>query len=126
MDTHVWLWWLSEPENLPASIREALEDGNNDLLFSVVSSWEIAVKYALGKLPLPETPTKFVPSRLRRDGLQTLHIEHRHALAVAHLPMHHRDPFDRLLIAQSLSEKLPIATVDPKFKIYDIPLISKN
>jgi len=102
-----------------------MEDGKNDLFFSVVSSWEIAVKYALGKLPLPETPSEFVPSRLRRDGFHTLHIEHRHALAVASLPMHHRDPFDRLLIAQGQSEKMPIATVDPKFEAYDSNLIIK-
>lgn len=95
-----------------------MEIGENDLFFSVVSSWEIAVKYALGKLPLPEAPAEFVPHRLRRDGIKTLHIEHRHALAVADLPMHHHDPFDRLLIAQGRAEGMTIASIDPKFKAY--------
>lgn len=106
-------------------MRGALEDGNNTLLLSVVSSWEIAVKHSLGKLPLPEPPAEFVLSRLRRDGVETLHIQHRHVLAVADLPMHHRDPFDRLLIAQGRSENLPIATVDPKFRAYNASLLGQ-
>ena len=120
LDTHVWLWWLTEPERLPSTIREAMEDGNNILFLSVASSWEIAIKYGLGKLPLPETPDAYVPKRMRRDGVRSLPIEHRHALSVASLPPHHRDPFDRLLIAQSLAEDLPIATVDPKFEAYGV------
>jgi PIN domain nuclease of toxin-antitoxin system len=123
LDTHVWLWWLSEPEQLPPRIRQAIEEGSNEILISVASSWEIAIKYALGKLPLPETPGNFVPSRLLREGFSTLHIEHRHALAVASLPPHHRDPFDRLLIAQAQAESIPIATVDSIFEYYDVELI---
>ncbi len=107
-------------------MRRALEDGNNTLLLSVVSSWEIAVKHSLGKLPLPEPPAAFVPARLRRDGIETLHIQHRHALAVADLPMHHRDPFDRLLIAQGMAESFPIATVDPKFRAYEVALLGQD
>ena len=123
LDTHVWLWWLTQPERLPQRIREAMEDGRNELYFSVASSWEIAIKYALGKLPLPEPPEGFVPSRLQREGMRTLHIEHRHALAVAGLPKHHSDPFDRLLIAQALAEDMPIATLDAAFKKYSAPLL---
>lgn len=123
LDTHVWLWWLSEPERLPVAIREALEDGENPLYLSVLTSWEIAIKYAVGKLPLPEPPLVFVEKRLQRDGLQTLHIEHRHALAVAQLPMHHHDPFDRLLIAQARDESMVLATVDSKIKAYDVEII---
>jgi PIN domain nuclease of toxin-antitoxin system len=123
LDTHVWLWWLSEPENLPPRIRGAIEEGSNEILISVASSWEIAIKYALGKLPLPESPETFVPSRLQREEFRTLHIEHRHALAVASLPPHHRDPFDRLLIAQGQAESIPIATVDSIFQQYDVALI---
>lgn len=123
LDTHVWLWWLSEPERLPGAIREALEDGENPLYLSVLTSWEIAIKYATGKLPLPEPPLVFVEKRLQRDGLQTLHIEHRHALAVAQLPMHHHDPFDRLLIAQARDESMVLATVDAKIKAYEVATI---
>ncbi|MCC5840755.1 MAG: type II toxin-antitoxin system VapC family toxin [Opitutales bacterium] len=123
LDTHVWLWWLTEPERLPAGIQAALEDGENALYLSVVTSWEIAIKYAVGKLPLPEPPAAFVGARLLRDGLHTLHIEHRHALAVAELPLHHHDPFDRLLIAQARGESMVLATVDPKIKAYDLDLL---
>lgn len=123
LDTHVWLWWLSEPEQLPSHIREAIEDGRNEPLVSVASSWEIAIKHALGKLPLPESPEKFIPSRLQREGFGSLHIEHRHALAVVGLPFHHRDPFDRLLIAQAKTEGLAIATVDAVFANYDVPQV---
>ena len=123
LDTHVWLWWLTEPERLPVVIQEALEAVENPLYLSVATSWEIAIKYAVGKLPLPEPPSEFVQKRLLRDGLQTLHIEHRHALAVAELPMHHHDPFDRLLVAQARGESMVLATVDSKIKAYDVAVI---
>lgn len=123
LDTHVWLWWLTEPERLPEPIHAALEDGGNELYLSVVTSWEIAIKYTLGKFPLPDTPTNFVEARLQRDGLRTLTIEHRHALAVAELPFHHHDPFDRLLVAQAQGESMSMATVDPKIKAYDVALL---
>jgi len=123
LDTHVWLWWLTEPERLPVDIQSALEDGGNELFLSVVTSWEIAIKYALGKLPLPEPPAAFVEARLVRDGLRTLHIEHRHALAVAELSFHHHDPFDRLLIAQAQGESMILATVDPKIRTYDVEIL---
>lgn len=123
LDTHVWLWWITEPERLPQTLAVAIEDPANEPLLSVASSWEIAIKFSLGKLPLPEPPQKLVPSRLMRDGIGTLHIEHRHALHVATLPFHHHDPFDRLLIAQAQIEGIPIATVDAKFKPYDVALV---
>jgi PIN domain nuclease of toxin-antitoxin system len=100
-----------------------MEDGGNELLFSVASSWEIAIKYAVGKLALPEPPPDFVPPRLRRDRISTLHIEHRHALHLASLPMHHRDPFDRILIAQAQLEGVPIITADHRFHRYDVEIL---
>ncbi len=123
LDTHVWLWWITEPERLPDAMAEAIESPTGRPLFSVASSWEIAVKYAIGKLPLPESPETFVPARLKRDEIETLPIEHRHALHVAALPAHHGDPFDRLLIAQAMLENLPIATVDPRFRAYEVRLL---
>jgi len=123
LDTHVWLWWLTEPERLPGTVHDALEDGANPLYLSVVSSWEIAIKYTVGKLPLPEPPGEFVEKRLLRDGLQTLHIEHRHALSVAELPLYHHDPFDRLLVAQAKNESMALATVDSKIKAYDVEVL---
>lgn len=123
LDTQVWLWWLSEPERLPERIASELKRSRNELFLSVASSWEIAIKHALGKLPLPEPPAEFVPKRLLRDGVKTLHIEHRHALHVAGLPPAHQDPFDRLLIAQAQLERMPVATVDGKFARYEVALL---
>ena len=122
LDTHAWLWWISEPERLGGEARAIVADPANDILFSVASSWEIAIKYALGKLPLPEPPAEFVPKRLMRDHLATLHVEHRHALHVAELPKHHRDPFDRLLIAQARLEGIPLLTSDPQLARYDVEI----
>ncbi len=123
LDTHVWLWWINEPERLPPSFVTAIESSVSIPLFSVASSWEIAIKHALGKLPLSEPPAVFVPKRLKRDAIASLGIEHRHALHVATLPDHHRDPFDRLLIAQAQLEKIPVATLDPKFGKYEVGLL---
>lgn len=123
LDTHAWLWWITRPERVTAHARAVLEDGGNELMLSVASSWEIAIKYAVGKLALPEPPADFVPPRLRRDRISTLHIEHRHALHIASLPMHHRDPFDRILIAQAQLENLPIITADDRFEQYDVQVL---
>ena len=123
LDTHVWLWWLTEPEKLTAEATAMMQDGSNELLLSVASSWEIAIKYGRGKLNLPESPEDFVPKRLQRDGIATLHIEHRHALHVATLPQHHRDPFDRMLVAQAKLESLSLVTADTKFTPYEIDIV---
>jgi PIN domain nuclease of toxin-antitoxin system len=85
---------------------------------SAASSWEIAIKYSIGKLPLPEPPLQFIPKRLARDAITALPIEMVHTLHVANLPRHHKDPLDRLLISQSLLEDIPIMTVDSQFELY--------
>jgi len=122
-DTHCWLWWLTTPDRLGRDVRSRVENAANGIYLSAASSWEIAIKHALGKLPLPEPPARFVPVRLARDGVLALPIEHAHALHVASLPHHHRDPFDRLLIAQAQLEKMPIVTADPQFQAYDVELV---
>ncbi len=123
LDTHCWIWWLAEPERLSASALDLIRDAGNTILLSAASSWEIAVKYAIGKLPLPEAPEEFVPKRLARDSITGLAVEHVHALRVATLPLHHRDPFDRLLVAQSQVEEAPLLTADPAFAAYDVEVI---
>ncbi len=123
VDTHVWLWMLTEPVRLGPETSSIISDARNGLLLSAASSWEIAIKYQLGKLALPETPERYVPDRMRLSGVVGLPIEHAHALAVAALPQHHRDPFDRLLIAQASEEGLPILTVDDQLAMYDVELI---
>ena len=123
IDTHCWLWWIASPERLSVRAFDIIESGENTILFSAASSWEIAFKYAIGKMDLPEPPGEFVPKRLVRDGITSLPVEHSHALHTATLPRHHNDPFDRMLIAQALLEKVPIMTVDPQIERYDVQII---
>jgi PIN domain nuclease of toxin-antitoxin system len=115
---------LASPARFSPSTREALENPDNELFLSAASSWEIAIKYSLGRLELPEPPLEFVPSRMVRSGVIGLAVEHRHALAVADLPPHHRDPFDRLLVAQALVESLPILTADPQLSRYGVEILA--
>jgi len=123
LDTHCWLWLHTEPERFASPARAIVEDRENDLLLSAASAWEIAIKYALGKLQLPEPPATYVPSRMERAATDALPVVHDHALRVAALPPHHRDPFDRLLIAQCHAEHLPLLTADRQFEPYDINVI---
>ena len=123
LDTHVWLWTLVSPERIRGAASDAVTDPGNDLLFSAASAWEIAIKYRLGKLPLPEPPDVFVPPRLVRDGVGSIPVEPHHALHVANLPVHHDDPFDRLLVAQAMLEKLTIVTADRKIEAYDVECV---
>lgn len=123
LDTQVWLWSLAEPERVKDEARALLGDWRNTIYLSAASAWEIAIKSALGKLPLPEAPGIYVPSRMASLGVLPLSITHSHALHVFSLPAYHRDPFDRIIIAQSQVENLPILTADPLFKQYDVTII---
>jgi PIN domain nuclease of toxin-antitoxin system len=123
LDTHVWLWLQTEPERVRQEVLERLRDPAHVLLLSAASSWEIALKHRLGKLPLPDAPGRYVPDRMRRSGTTGLAVEHAHALAVAALPDHHRDPFDRLLIAQARHLGVPLVSADPMLARYDVELI---
>lgn len=123
LDTHVWLWMQAEPDRLSDETRAIVEHLDNELLFSAASSWEIAIKHAIGRLSLPADPMEYVPDRIRSSGVTPLAIEHSHALRVAGLPPHHRDPFDRLLVAQAQVEDVPILTVDPALDPYDVEIL---
>lgn len=122
LDTQCWLWMQAAPERFSSSARRLVESHDHELLLSAASSWEIAIKHALGKLPLPEAPSRYVPSRMRTSGVAGLAIEHSHALRVAELPGHHRDPFDRLLVAQAQIENLVLLTADRQLEPYDAEL----
>jgi len=122
LDTHIFLWLQTEPERLGERLG-LVEDQRNDLFVSAASSWEIAIKYQLGKLPLPEPPERYVPARLLAIGAQALAVEHPHALAVATLPALHRDPFDRLLVAQATLLDLTLITADPTVAQYPVKSI---
>lgn len=123
LDTHAWLWMLGAPERFNPEARALVEDEETVLLLSSASSWEIAIKWSLGKLDLPEPPEPFVLSRLDSSAVTPLSIEHSHALQVANLTHHHRDPFDRLLIAQAMVERVPILTADAAFDPYPIEVV---
>ncbi len=123
LDTHAFLWWISDSPELSDDAREAIADGRNAPVFSAVSGWEIAIKAGLGKLELPDPPAKFVNEQLSKNDLEVLPIHLRHTLGVYELPDHHRDPFDHLLISQALVERLPILTADPNFSRYPVEAI---
>jgi len=122
LDTHSWLWMRAEPERLADSSRRLLRDPANDLYFSAASAWEIAIKFASGKLRLPQPPAAFIAQRMAEDAVGALSILHAHALRAGELPPHHRDPFDRLLIAQAQIEGLTVLTADRQFAKYDVPV----
>lgn len=123
VDTHVWIWSLADPGRLSPESRSLLSSSRNVVYLSAASAWELAIKAALGKIELPEPVETYVPTRMARQGITALPITHTHALRVSTLPPHHRDPFDRLLIAQALVERLPILTADVAFDRYDVEVI---
>jgi PIN domain nuclease of toxin-antitoxin system len=119
LDTHTVLWSLSSPAQLTADARAAIEDGRNEVLVSAASAWEIAIKRALGRLKAPDDLT----SAMEAAVFAALPITIPHALAAGALPPHHRDPFDRMLIAQARLEDLTIVTRDPRFARYGVPTV---
>ncbi len=119
LDTHVFLWLQTEPERLDEHLR-LVEDKRTQLFLSAASSWEIAIKYRLAKLALPEPPAQYVPARMRAIGAEAISVEHAHALAVVALPELHRDPFDRLLVAQATLLDLTILTADRAVDRYPV------
>lgn len=124
LDTEAWLWSLGSPERLGKKARNLLEDPAHDLYLSAASTWEISIKAAIGKLGLPEPPASFVASRMERQGILPLPVNHAHAAQVFALPMLHKDPFDRMLLAQAMLEGLAIMSSDQVFRRYDVKFIS--
>lgn len=123
VDTHCWLWGTTSPERLRPAAVALIESSTNTVLFSTVSALEIAIKFSLGKLRLPEPPETFVPSRVATLSMVLLPVYLGHALQLALLPHHHRDPFDRLLVAQSQVEGVPLMTADAAIAAYDVEVI---
>lgn len=118
LDTHVWLWSLSQPERLGQKAHQVLADAGTKVYLSAVCSWEAAIKWRLGKLELPGRPEELVADSLATNGYLKLDISHSHGCGVSDLADHHRDPFDRLLIAQAFSENLTVLTADSLFLAY--------
>lgn len=123
VDTHAWLWMLSSPDQLPPATRETVGETSTEVLVSAASAWEIAIKYHLGRLPLPEAPSAYVPSRVAASGCTALAIDHAHVLRAGSLPNHHRDPFDRLLVAQAQILGVPLVSGDHALIAYDVDVL---
>ncbi len=123
LDTHAFLWSVMDDPKLSDRARSNFLDADNELLISAVTGFEIAVKYALGKLELAEPPRDFMENRIRNNALTQLPISLSHTYRLSHLPLHHRDPFDRLLISQALEEDIPLLSADSAFGLYDVEVI---
>lgn len=123
LDTHAFLWWDSSPEKLGKTVTELLSQTENAVYVSVVSAWEIQIKKQLGKLSLAVSLAELMESQQQINEVNILPVQLNHILALDELPTHHKDPFDRLLIAQARIEGMEIATADPVFSKYDIKVI---
>lgn len=123
LDTHAFLWWVTDDPQLSPTARAAIADPANTILFSVASAWEIAIKAGTGRYTLPERPEIYIPSRVASNGFTVLPIGMAHTLRTYALPPHHRDPFDRILIAQSMVEGVPIISVDSMVAAYGVPIL---
>lgn len=123
LDTQCWLWWFSQPEKLSGQVIAQIVDETNEIWFSVASVWEIGIKVAIGKLPLPEQIDDYISTRMAQLGARSLEISASHALRAAALPLVHRDPFDRMLIAQSQIESMTLVSADSIFNRYEVSVI---
>jgi PIN domain nuclease of toxin-antitoxin system len=123
LDTHTFLWWnLGDPQ-LSAMACAFIAEGKNEIFVSAASAWEIAIKTSKGRLVLPESPERYMANRMAHFGFLALPIQLSHALHVASLPPIHDDPFDRLLVAQSQMENLPILTADSEIARYPVEIL---
>jgi PIN domain nuclease of toxin-antitoxin system len=123
LDTHIFIWWADQPERLSPAALSALEDGANELVLSVASVWEMQIKIQLGKLKLSLPLKEIVKNQQETNDLTVSPVALTHVLALDVLPFHHKDPFDRLLIAQSIEEQLTIVTADSQFSAYSVELL---
>jgi PIN domain nuclease of toxin-antitoxin system len=122
LDTHVFLWLRSSPEKIPEKVLSAYYDLNNEIFLSVASIWEIQIKHQLGKLVLELPLDRLIDEQCVNNGLQLVPIETYHIFALAELPFHHKDPFDRLILVQAQLENLKLASADTVFCDYDVNL----
>jgi len=123
IDTHIFLWWDTEPVQLSASARVLCADPANTLVLNTVSAWEMQIKQQIGKLSLRLPLAELIQSQQQTNGLQILPVTLPHVLALEQLPAHHKDPFDRLLIAQANAEGISLLSADPLFERYDVRLL---
>lgn len=122
LDTHIFLWFISGDTRLPDEMRDAIRDSRNEVYLSVVSLWEIITKYKLGKLPLPHPPETYIPAQRIRLLISDLPLDEVSVTHLAQLPAIHRDPFDRMLICQSLEHGMTIVIVDVTIPTYPVAI----
>ena len=120
LDTHSFLWFLLDAPQLSATAKAVIADPNNDVEISPASYWEIAIKISLGKYALPESYQAFMEREIAANQFRVLRIEPRHTAVLTTLPFHHRDPFDRLLVAQAIAEQVPIVSSDRALDAYAV------
>ena len=123
LDTNAFLWWLGKKDRLTTQAYAIIQNPENEIFLSVASAWEIIIKARSGKLTLPDSPEQYIPSRVAYYGFELLPIEIKHVLHLWTLAEHHRDPFDRILVAQSQVEQLPIITSDQTIPKYPVQVI---
>jgi len=123
LDTQAFLWWVMDEAALSSRARQLIQDGTSVLYLSAASAWEISIKAALGKLRLSGEPGKVITEQMAANGIHPLPIQVSHALHVYSLPPHHGDPFDRMLVAQSQLEDLPIVTPDEQIARYGVQTV---
>jgi PIN domain nuclease of toxin-antitoxin system len=120
LDTHILIWWSSNSERLSENVHNLITDANNTIIFSIASVWEMQIKFQLGKLNLDSPLPELIETQKQTNGLQILPIELSHIYTLDGLPNHHRDPFDRILVAQAIFEKIPLLSIDAVFDAYPI------
>lgn len=123
LDTHAFIWWDGAPQQLGAQARSACFDSGNELVLSAASVWEMQIKVMLGKLALQKPLRQLIEDQVRQNGLIVLPIVLEHVLRLEGLPPHHKDPFDRLLVAQALTEGWPVVSHDPALAQYPVTVI---
>ena len=123
LDTHIFLWFISGDTRLPDDFRDAIQDTNNAVYLSVVSLWEIIVKYQLGKLPLPQAPESYIPTQRQQHAIASLPLDEMSVTQLTKLPSVHRDPFDRMMICQAIEHQMTIVTVDHVFPSYPVTIL---
>ena len=123
LDTHAFLWWVTNSPELSSRANDFIRDPNNRLWFSVVSAWEILLKARTGRLPIPGDAARFIETHAEYYGFEFLEMRVAHLIGFHHLPAHHRDPFDHMLIAQAQVENLPLVSGDAQMTKYDVEII---
>ena len=123
LDTHIFLWYITGDSRLSALFSDAIRKPRNEVFLSVVSLWETIIKSNLGKLPLPQPPEIYIPKQRRQHQIKSLSLHENAVRELANLPALHRDPFDRILICQTLANDLTIITIDPQIQSYNVPYL---